>query len=54
MRAGPAQRYAKPLKLQILKPPFDPFRIEVSAVRPTGRLDAGVAWLLEGIGEALA
>ena len=48
-----AERYAKPLKLQILKPPFEPFRIEVSAVRPVGRTDSGLEWLLEGIREAL-
>jgi DNA-binding transcriptional LysR family regulator len=48
-----AMRYAGPLKLQILKPPFEPFKIEVSAVRPAGRADAGVEWLLGCVREAL-
>ena len=55
LRAGQVKHNSvNPLKLQILKPPFEPFKIEVSAVRPAGRADAGVAWLLEGIREALA
>lgn len=49
-----AQRQAKLLGLQILKPPFVPYTIEVRAVRRSGSADQGVDWLLERIREAVA
>jgi len=49
-----AQRQAKLLGLQILKPPFVPLAIEVRALRRTGSPDQGIDWLLERLREAVA
>ncbi len=49
-----AERQAKLLGLQVLKPPFEPLAIEVSAVRRAGSEDAGADWLLDRIREAVA
>ena len=48
-----AERYAARLGLQVLAPPFEPFRFTVQAVRAAGR-DQGVDWLMERIAEAVA
>jgi DNA-binding transcriptional LysR family regulator len=48
-----AERYADRLGLQVLDPPFTPFRFTVQAVRASGG-DQGADWLLEQIAEALA
>jgi len=48
-----AERYAARLGLQVLAPPFKPFRFAVQAVRAEGR-DQGVDWLMERIAEAVA
>jgi DNA-binding transcriptional LysR family regulator len=47
------ERQAKRLGLQVLEPPFVPWRIEVSAVRRAGVADAGIEWLLEQIRKAI-
>lgn len=49
-----AQRQAKLLGLQVLKPPFASYTIEVRAVRRAGSADQGVDWLLARIREAVA
>ena len=49
-----AERQAKLLGLQLLKPPFVPLTIEVRAVRRAGSEDLGVDWLLARIREAVA
>jgi DNA-binding transcriptional LysR family regulator len=49
-----AQRQAKLLGLQILKPPFVPLTIEVRALRRAGSEDQGVDWFLDCIREAVA
>ncbi len=48
-----AERYADRLGLQVIDPPFKPFRFTVQAVRATGG-DQGVDWLAERIAEAVA
>lgn len=48
-----AERQAKLLGLQVIKTPFEPFGIEVSAVRRAGSADAGVDWLLGRIRDAI-
>lgn len=48
-----AERQSKLLGLQVIKPPFVPLTIEVSAVRRAGSEDAGVDWLLRQIREAI-
>jgi DNA-binding transcriptional LysR family regulator len=49
-----AERQAKLLGLQVLKPPFVPLTIEVRALRRAGSQDPGVDWLLERIREGVA
>ena len=49
-----AERQAKLLGLQVLKPPFVPLTIEVRALRRAGSPDPGVDWLLDRIREAVA
>jgi len=49
-----ADRFAARLGLQILEPPYRPFRMPVQAVRRTDAPDAGVDWLIEKIGAAFA
>jgi len=49
-----ARRFADRLGLQILDPPFPPFRFTVQAVRRGDAPDAGVDWLLARIVEACA
>jgi DNA-binding transcriptional LysR family regulator len=44
-----AERQAKLLGLQVIKPPFEPLTIEVAAVRRAGSRDAGIDWLLDQI-----
>ena len=48
-----AERQAKLLGLQVIKPPFEPLSIEVSAARRAGSEDAGLDWLLGQIREAI-
>ena len=48
-----AERYADRLGLQVLAPPFKPFRFTVQAVRSAGG-DLGVDWLMDRIAEAVA
>lgn len=48
-----AQRQSSLLGLQVINPPFEPFRIEVKAVRRAGHADAGVDWLLDRIRDAV-
>ncbi|MCI3131777.1 LysR family transcriptional regulator [Phenylobacterium aquaticum] len=47
-----AERHAERLGLQVLDPPFTPYRLEVSAVRRADAPDAGVDWLLDRIRQA--
>jgi DNA-binding transcriptional LysR family regulator len=49
-----AQRFAARLDLQVLDPPYPPFRFKVQAVRRAEAPDAGVDWLVERIAEAFA
>lgn len=49
-----AERQAKLLGLQIMKPPFVPLTIEVRALRRAGSQDQGIDWLLARIREAVA
>ncbi|TAJ68571.1 MAG: LysR family transcriptional regulator [Phenylobacterium sp.] len=44
-----AERHAKMLGLQVIDPPFEPFRIQVSVMRRTGVSDAGVDWFLDEV-----
>jgi DNA-binding transcriptional LysR family regulator len=44
-----ARRYAQRLGLQILEPPFPPFRMTVQAVRRSNAPDAAVDWLMDKI-----
>jgi DNA-binding transcriptional LysR family regulator len=44
-----AQRFAERLGLQLLEPPYPPFRMPVQAVRRTDAPDSGVDWLMEKI-----
>ena len=48
-----AERFAPALGLQILKPPFRPFRFKVRAVRRRGASDPGVDWFLAKVVEAV-
>ena len=48
-----AQRFAARLGLQVLAPPYPPFKMPVQAVRRTDAPDAGVDWLMEKIADAL-
>jgi DNA-binding transcriptional LysR family regulator len=47
-----ARRFAGRLGLQIIDPPYEPFRFTVQAVRRAEAPDAGVDWLLERIAAA--
>ncbi len=49
-----AVRFADVLGLQVLDPPFPPFRFTVRLVRRAETPDAGVDWLVERIAAALA
>ena len=49
-----AERYAERLGLQVLEPPYRPFRFTVMAVRREDAADAGVDWLMEKIRAAVA
>jgi DNA-binding transcriptional LysR family regulator len=49
-----ATRFAARLGLQVVDPPFSPFRFSVQAVRRAEVADAGLDWLLARLGEALA
>jgi DNA-binding transcriptional LysR family regulator len=49
-----AERHAARLGLQVIDPPFEPNRIDVSAVRRAGRLDAGLDWFLDQVRAAAA
>jgi LysR family transcriptional activator of mexEF-oprN operon len=49
-----AERQAELMGLQVIKPPFVPDKISVSAVRRPGRADPGVDWLLAQIREAVS
>ena len=48
-----AERQAKLLGLQVLKTPFVPLTIEVSAVRRAGSDDAGADWFMDRIRDAV-
>ncbi|MGH6957585.1 MAG: LysR family transcriptional regulator [Caulobacteraceae bacterium] len=48
-----AARYARKLGLQVLEPPFPPFRFTVRAVRRADTPDPGVDWLVAKIAEAV-
>jgi LysR family transcriptional activator of mexEF-oprN operon len=48
-----ARRYADKLGLQVLDPPYPPFRFTVQAVRRAETADAGVDWLMEKLAEAV-
>jgi len=48
-----AERQARLLGLQVIKTPFEPYAIEVSAVRRAGSQDAGIDWLLGQVREAI-
>lgn len=48
-----ARRYADRLGLQVLDPPYPPFRFTVQAVRRAESNDAGVDWLMEKLAEAV-
>jgi LysR family transcriptional activator of mexEF-oprN operon len=48
-----ARRYAERLCLQVLDPPYPPFRFTVQAVRRAENADAGVDWLMEKLAEAV-
>lgn len=48
-----AERQAKLLGLQVIKPPFEPNTIRVTAVRRAGSDDAGIDWLLAQIRKAV-
>jgi len=47
-----ATRYADRLGLQVLDPPYPPFRFTVQAVRRADTVDPGRDWLLERLAEA--
>jgi LysR family transcriptional regulator, mexEF-oprN operon transcriptional activator len=49
-----AQRYAGRLGLQVLDPPFSPFRFTVQAVRRADVTDPGLDWLMARIADAVA
>jgi LysR family transcriptional activator of mexEF-oprN operon len=48
-----ARRYADRLGLQVLDPPYPPFRFTVQAVRRAEATDAGVDWLMEKLADAV-
>ena len=48
-----ARRYADRLGLQVLDPPYPPFRFTVQAVRRAETTDAGVDWLMEKLADAV-
>src|SRR6185437_3185176 len=48
-----AERQARLLGLQVIKTRFEPYAIEVSAVRRAGSQDAGIDWLLGQVREAI-
>jgi DNA-binding transcriptional LysR family regulator len=48
-----ARRFAGPLGLQVLAPPFRPFRFTVEAVRRADAIDPGLDWLMAKIREAV-
>ena len=48
-----AQRFADTLGLQVLEPPYRPFRFTVQAVRRADATDAGVDWLMEKLAAAV-
>ena len=48
-----ANRFAARLGLQVLEPPYPPFKMPVQAVRRANAPDPGVDWLLEKIAAAL-
>jgi len=48
-----ARRFAGRLGLQVLDPPYPPFRFTVQAVRRAEVKDAGVDWLMEKLAEAV-
>jgi DNA-binding transcriptional LysR family regulator len=47
-----AERFANRLDLQVIDPPFAPFRFTVQAVRRAEAPDAGVDWLMDRIAAA--
>ena len=49
-----AQRFATRLGLQVLAPPYPPFKMQVQAVRRADAPDAGVDWLMEKVAAAFA
>jgi DNA-binding transcriptional LysR family regulator len=49
-----AQRFADTLGLQVLAPPFKPFRFTIQAVRRADATDAGVDWLMAKVRDAVA
>ena len=49
-----ALRYADRLGLQVLDPPFEPFRYSVQAVRRAEPADPGLDWLMRRLAEAVA
>ena len=49
-----AEAFADRLGLQVMPPPFEPFRFAVQAVRRADSSDAGVDWLVDRIAQALA
>jgi DNA-binding transcriptional LysR family regulator len=49
-----AGRFAERLGLQVLEPPFRPFRFTVQAVRRAEPADAGVDWLMSKVRAAIA
>ena len=49
-----ALRYADTLGLQVLDPPFEPFRYTVQAVRRAEPADPGLDWLMDRLAEAVA
>jgi len=48
-----AARYAARLGLQVLDPPFRPFRFTVQAVRRAATPDAGLDWLVAKLSAAV-
>ena len=48
-----ARRYAERLGLQVLDPPYPPFRFTIQAVRRAEAADAGVDWLMEKLADAV-
>jgi DNA-binding transcriptional LysR family regulator len=49
-----ARRYAGRLGLQVLDPPYPPFRFTIQAVRRAESVDPGVDWLMTKLEEAVA